>query len=571
MLAIKISFKEEVRRVQVHTGGVGKFSYAELVETAKNLFSNLRQVETYKISWYDEDNDVVTCSTDDEVAEAVRVMGGFEGKTCKFYVEELKQNGQSQSSNAVHEGVACDGCGMSPLVGPRFKCTVRDDFDLCASCEASSPQPHAMLKIYSKDQSPAAMFFGHWGHPHRSGCHGRGRWGGRHCPQQQQQGQGEFKPCQNRGPWRGCRKFEAMASGFMDYWRKPHTEGGPSEELKSNVAPFVEAASAVLSNLAEAQVVDEKSTPAEETAQLEEQLVEEAMRESLRDQTNTETGKSSENVSQSQSQTQSQYQSSFMDKSFFQKFAPAPTQPKPMARFVKDVSLPDGSSVFPGSSVTKGWRVRNDGDRAWPEGVCLGFASGDLLAASPTDLIVPVPPLQAGEEVDIAVKLMVPETTGRHVTYFRLRTKEGNIFGQRLWADLRVIDSEPDWVGVTESIVTPPSAPVEDHSPSLPANSSVLEQTSPPVSAPPVPPVPTVPLPAVTPVPTSQDVWKRVWAKELQVLADMGFTDSTTLIPLLQEHVGLPVSLCPELNGVPPAEGMQKLVATLLAKSGGPF
>jgi len=569
MLAIKISFKVEVRRVQVHTVSVGKFSYAELVETAKNLFPNLRQVESYKISWYDEDNDVVICSTDIEVAEAVRVMGAADGKTCKFYVEELKPNGQPQSSHAVHEGITCDGCGMSPLVGPRFKCTVRDNFDLCASCEASSPQPHAMLKIYSRDQAPCAMLFGHWGN-HRSGCHGRGRWGGRHCPpQQHHQQQGEFKPCQNRGPWRGCRKFEAMASGFMDYWRKPHTEGGPSEELKSNVAPFVEAASAVLSNLAEAQVVDENSTPAEETAQLEEQLVEEAMRESLRDQTTTEPEPSSENVSQSQTQTQSQYYSSFMDKSFFQKFAPTPSQSKPMARFVKDVSLPDGSSVVPGSSVNKVWRVRNDGDRAWPEGVCLGFASGDLLAATPNDLTVPVPPLQAGEEVDIAVKLLVPETTGRHVTYFRLRTKEGNIFGQRLWADLRVMESEPDWVGVNESPVTPPSAPVEEHSQPLHVNLSVLEQTQPPVSAPPMPvePLP----PAVTPAPTSQDVWKRVWAKELQVLADMGFTDSITLIPLLQEHVGLPVSLCPELNGVPPAEGMQKLVATLLAKSGGPF
>jgi hypothetical protein len=69
-------------------------------------------------------------------------------------------------------------------------------------------------------------------------------------------------------------------------------------------------------------------------------------------------------------------------------------------------------------------------------------------------------------------------------------------------------------------------------------------------------------------LPASVEVWSKVWSKELQILADMGFTDTPALIPLLQEHVGLPVSLCAELNGVPPAEGMQKLVAALLSQSG---
>jgi hypothetical protein len=34
----------------------------------------------------------------------------------------------------VHPSVQCDGCGMHPLVGPRFKCAVCKDFDLCESC-----------------------------------------------------------------------------------------------------------------------------------------------------------------------------------------------------------------------------------------------------------------------------------------------------------------------------------------------------------------------------------------------------------------------------------------------------
>ncbi|KAG6525479.1 protein JOKA2-like [Zingiber officinale] len=33
-----------------------------------------------------------------------------------------------------HRGIICDGCGMYPIVGPRFKSNVKDDYDLCSVC-----------------------------------------------------------------------------------------------------------------------------------------------------------------------------------------------------------------------------------------------------------------------------------------------------------------------------------------------------------------------------------------------------------------------------------------------------
>uniref|UniRef100_A0A1D1Y246 Uncharacterized protein C6orf106 n=1 Tax=Anthurium amnicola TaxID=1678845 RepID=A0A1D1Y246_9ARAE len=33
-----------------------------------------------------------------------------------------------------HRGVRCDGCGMHPIMGPRFKSNVKDDYDLCSIC-----------------------------------------------------------------------------------------------------------------------------------------------------------------------------------------------------------------------------------------------------------------------------------------------------------------------------------------------------------------------------------------------------------------------------------------------------
>ena len=35
----------------------------------------------------------------------------------------------------VHEGIECDGCQENPIVGNRYKCSIRPGFDLCESCE----------------------------------------------------------------------------------------------------------------------------------------------------------------------------------------------------------------------------------------------------------------------------------------------------------------------------------------------------------------------------------------------------------------------------------------------------
>jgi hypothetical protein len=50
---------------------------------------------------------------------------------------------------AVHKSFICDGCGMNPIVGPRFHCSVCPDYDLCENCEQSGMHDiqHDMVKI----------------------------------------------------------------------------------------------------------------------------------------------------------------------------------------------------------------------------------------------------------------------------------------------------------------------------------------------------------------------------------------------------------------------------------------
>ena len=64
------------------------------------------------------------------------------------FLETSEPSSGTSTAPAVHLHVTCDGCGMFPIVGDRYKCTVRDNFDLCTGCEASRKfSSFPMLKI----------------------------------------------------------------------------------------------------------------------------------------------------------------------------------------------------------------------------------------------------------------------------------------------------------------------------------------------------------------------------------------------------------------------------------------
>jgi next-to-BRCA1 protein 1 len=51
----------------------------------------------------------------------------------------------------VHDGITCKDCGADPIIGIRFKCTGRDAYDMCATCEGAKEQPFPTIKIYRSD------------------------------------------------------------------------------------------------------------------------------------------------------------------------------------------------------------------------------------------------------------------------------------------------------------------------------------------------------------------------------------------------------------------------------------
>lgn len=45
-------------------------------------------------------------------------------------------NHSDRTASVFHRGVCCDGCGVHPITGPRFKSLVKEDYDLCSICFA---------------------------------------------------------------------------------------------------------------------------------------------------------------------------------------------------------------------------------------------------------------------------------------------------------------------------------------------------------------------------------------------------------------------------------------------------
>jgi len=63
----------------------------------------------------------------------------------------------AEEAQAVHEGVECDSCSVNPIVGPRYKCSVRKNYDVCAPCEDRLEHEHPYLKITKPGGAPDVM------------------------------------------------------------------------------------------------------------------------------------------------------------------------------------------------------------------------------------------------------------------------------------------------------------------------------------------------------------------------------------------------------------------------------
>lgn len=235
---------------------------------------------------------------------------------------------------------------------------------------------------------------------------------------------------------------------------------------------------------------------------------------------------------------------------------------RPKAKLIKELTLPDRSSLPANTTQIKIWQVMNSGREQWPAGTKLIFFRGDRQISAEEEF--PVTQAKANEVVEVCVVLNLPKDAGRYTAYYRLADAERNCFGPRLWADIFVVANDAKIaVPVTPVPISAPSgkdekkdnAPVAS-APTAPASATATVAPAPSVPAPAVA-VPAVPV-SLTPLPvaaaaaaapaaaasvpaSSENSSNPVFAKyavQLRQLSDMGFKNADLNLYLLDRANG---------------------------------
>lgn len=137
---------------------------------------------------------------------------------------------------------------------------------------------------------------------------------------------------------------------------------------------------------------------------------------------------------------------------------PTPTPiPCHLARFVQDVTIPDGTMLDPYTSVTKTWRLKNVGSCVWDSSYRIVFVDGTSMSETKT-----FPwtggTVGYGGTADISVDLFTPRTPGTYQGNFMLLAPDGTYFGlgvknKAFW--VRLVVNVPNSPPAVPAIVSP--------------------------------------------------------------------------------------------------------------------
>ena len=139
----------------------------------------------------------------------------------------------------------------------------------------------------------------------------------------------------------------------------------------------------------------------------------------------------------------------------FPTFTPVTPSPTPQltpcdaAKFIADVSVPDGTIFPPNARFTKTWRLQNVGLCTWNGLYSLVFVSGERMGAAN---VIPLSGnVVPGQTVDISVDMIAPNNSGNYRGNWMLRNPQGDIFGigdnydKSFWVSIKVAQPQSDY------------------------------------------------------------------------------------------------------------------------------
>jgi hypothetical protein len=94
--------------------------------------------------------------------------------------------------------------------------------------------------------------------------------------------------------------------------------------------------------------------------------------------------------------------------------------------FIADVTIPDHTLLAPGQTFEKTWTMKNTGTCIWKPGYTIVFSSGAAMKGNTRAINQSVAP---GEQIDVTVKLIAPNTPGDYAGVWRLANGKAQPFG----------------------------------------------------------------------------------------------------------------------------------------------
>ncbi len=100
------------------------------------------------------------------------------------------------------------------------------------------------------------------------------------------------------------------------------------------------------------------------------------------------------------------------------------------ARFLADLTIPDGMPVMVGETIDKRWSVENDGTCDWGPGYRLVHVAGEGLTGPEEVALFPA---RAGSSAVWQVVLQAPSVQGEYMSTWQARAPDGALFGELVY------------------------------------------------------------------------------------------------------------------------------------------
>ncbi len=115
---------------------------------------------------------------------------------------------------------------------------------------------------------------------------------------------------------------------------------------------------------------------------------------------------------------------------------PSPTiQCKDSLAFLKDITIPDGTSVAPDSTLDKRWEVENNGNCNWSQDYRVRLIAGPELGAQKEQALYPA---RSGTHAVVRIVFKAPVEPGTYRSAWQATNPQGEAFGDPFFIEIKV-------------------------------------------------------------------------------------------------------------------------------------